>query len=139
MRMEDRHFFPLAARRLTPEDLAEIDFTLFDRPDPLLDQASEARFAALREEIMRLGADEKVSSDQREEATRLAAIRDIASFNEAMRRSGQVVYLARASAEGYDLTSKGNVLVHIPACDESRAAWCAYFYWKAAGGKNATP
>jgi hemerythrin-like domain-containing protein len=138
MLMEDRHFFPLAARRLSQEDLAEIDFTLFDRPDPLVDPASEARFAALRAEIMQAGADERMSSDQRAEATLLAVIRGIASFNEAMRRSGQVVYLAPGASEGYDLTSKGNVLVHIPACDEARAAWCAYFYWKATARPNAT-
>lgn len=25
----------------------------------------------------------------------------------------------------------GNIVAHIPACSESRAAWCAYFFWKA--------
>ena len=79
----------------------------------------------------RLGAIEKTLSDRREEAALLATIQDLATFNEAMRRSGDAVRLVRSSQEGYELKRNGNVLVHIPPCSESRAAWCAYFYRKA--------
>jgi hemerythrin-like domain-containing protein len=130
MAMEDQHFFPVALQRLSADDFEEIDFRLFDQPDPLLDRDAEGMFAQLREEVTRLGAVEK-TSDDRDEATLLGTIQDIAAFNEVMRRSGNAVCLVRSSQEGYELEHNGKMLVHIPACSESRAAWCAYFYWKA--------
>jgi hemerythrin-like domain-containing protein len=139
MLMEDQYFFPAALQWLSPDDFAEIDFRLFDHPDPLLDRESEGMFAELREEITRLGAVEKTSSDNREEAALLAAIQDLAAFNEAMRRFGDAVRLVRSSQEGYELEQDGNVLVHIPPCSEARAAWCAYFYWKATALRNTPP
>ena len=138
MLMEDQHFFPVALQRLSSDDFEEIDFRLFDQPNPLLDRESEGMFAELRQEISRLGAAEKIS-DNREEAALLAAIQDLAAFNEAMGRSGNAVCLVRSSQEGYELEHNGNVLVHIPACSESRAAWCAYFYWKATELRNTPP
>lgn len=134
MLMENLHFFPAALKSLSQEDLAQIDFTLFDRPDPLLDQESEARFGELREEILKAGVAEQASSDQRNEAALLSTLQDLATFNAAMQRSKAAVRLARAAGEGYELLGNGRVLAHIPACSESRAAWCAYFYWKAASG-----
>lgn len=131
MSMEDQHFFPMALQRLSADDFAEIDFTLFDQPDPLLDLKAEGLFADLRKEIARLGAVEKTLSDSREEAALLATILDLATFNEAMQRSGDTVRLVRSSQEGYELERDGKVLAHIPPCSESRAAWCAYFYRKA--------
>jgi hemerythrin-like domain-containing protein len=131
MLMEDQHFFPVALQRLSHNDFAEIDFTLFDQPDPVFDRESEERFTELREEIARLGVIETTSSDNHQETALLATFQDIAAFNEAMGRSGEPVRLIRSSGEGYELQHSGNVLVHIPACSESRAAWCAYFYWKA--------
>jgi hypothetical protein len=137
MLMEDQHFFPMALQWLSPDDFAEIDFSLFDQPDPLVDSESEGMFAELREEIMRLAAAEEISSDNRRETALLAAIQDLAAFNEAMRRSGDPVRLVQSSQAGYELEHNGNVLVHIPACSESRAAWCAYYYWKATALRNA--
>jgi hypothetical protein len=81
MLTEDQHFFPLALQRLSPDDFAEIDFRLFDQPDPLLDQKAEGLFADLREEIARLGTVEKTLSGRREKAALLATIRDLATFN----------------------------------------------------------
>ena len=138
MLMEDQHFFPAALRWLSPDDFEEIDFTLFDQPDPLLDPSAEATFAELREEIMRLASRENTSSDNLQEAALLAGIRDPATFNAAMQRSGAAVRLAGSSQTGYELVHNGNVLVHIPACSESCAAWCAYFYWKATALRSAT-
>jgi hemerythrin-like domain-containing protein len=136
MLMEDRHFFPAALERLSRVDLEEIDFALFDAPDPLVDEESEARFGELREELMQLGLAEEASDDQRVEAALLATVQDVATFNEAMRQSGEAARLTRSSPAGYDLAYGGNDLLHIPACSESRAAWCAYFFWKATSRKN---
>lgn len=51
MQMEDEHFLPVAESALTRADLAELDSRLFSVEDPLLDPATEARFAALRDAI----------------------------------------------------------------------------------------
>jgi hemerythrin-like domain-containing protein len=137
MLMEDRRFFPAALQGLSRADLEEIDFALFDAPDPLMDEKAEARFGELREEIMQLGLAEEASDSHRVEAALLATIQDVATFNEAMRQSGEAIRLTQSSTGGYDLAHEGNALVHIPACSESRAAWCAYFFWKATSRKNA--
>ena len=137
MLMEDRHFFPAVLQWLSLLDLEEIDFSRFDAPDPLMDEESGARFGELREEIVQLGLAQEASDGQRVEAALLATIQDVATFNEAMRQSGEAARLTRSSPGGYDLAYGGNALAHIPACSESRAAWCAYFFWKATSGKNA--
>ena len=131
MLTEEQRFFPLALQRLSRDDLAEIDFTLFDQPDPLFNEEAEEKFATLSDEIARLGVAGKASADQREESALLAAFRDIESFNEAMRRMGERVSLIRSPGGGYELERMGRILVRIPACSEPRAAWCAYFFWKA--------
>ncbi len=132
MRVEEQHFFPLALQRLSPNDFAEIDFTLFDKPDPLFNKEAGEKFAELSDEITRLSIADKASADQREESALLATFLDIATFNERMQRIGEPVSLIYTSEGGYELERNGNILVHIPACSESRAAWCAYFFWKAA-------
>ncbi len=131
MLMEDEHFFPLALNRLSRKDVAEIDFALYERPDPVFNQAAEQRFTELIDEIARQEGIEKAGADQREESALLATFRNLAIFNETMERTGQPIGLVRAADGGYDLERKGRMLVHVPACSESRAAWCAYFYWKA--------
>jgi hemerythrin-like domain-containing protein len=132
MLMEERHFFPLALQRLTRNDFEEIDFTIFDQPDRLFDREVEGTFAELRNAITQLGDADRASVVRREEAVLLADCRDIAAFNEAMRRLGEPVKLTRSSGEGYALEFEEEIVTHIPACSEPRAAWCAYFYWKAA-------
>jgi hemerythrin-like domain-containing protein len=137
MLMEEKNFFPLALARLSRDDLAEIDFTLFDQPDPLFNQEAEEKFAKLSDEITRLGVADKASADQRDESALLATFRDIASFNEAMQRMGERVSLVRSPGGGYELERMGKTLVRIPACSEPRAAWCAYFFWKAGTTRKA--
>jgi hypothetical protein len=90
----------------------------------------EDRFAALYDAITRLGIADKTRTYHRDEATWLANFQDIAAFNAEMRGTGERVYLSR-SGEGYELECEGNILAHIPECSESRATWCAYFFWKA--------
>ncbi len=48
---EDRTFFPVVRERLEPADWDLIDFTMFDRVDPLYDPRVENRFRALRTRI----------------------------------------------------------------------------------------
>ncbi|NOR81733.1 MAG: hypothetical protein GQ529_13020, partial [Methyloprofundus sp.] len=60
MSMEEKHFFPTALQLLSPNDWAEIDFSVFDQIDPIFDGAAEERFSKLHDEITRL-------SEQREE------------------------------------------------------------------------
>ena len=137
MLMEEKHFFPAALQRLSRNDFAEIDFTLYDRPDPVFDLATEDRYSGLREEIARLGAGEGAGGETWVEAALLAALQDVAAFNEAMRRNGEPFFLVRSPEGGYVVRDEGDTLAHIPACSESRAAWCAFFYWKAsAPGKT---
>lgn len=133
MLMEEQRFFPLALERLSSSDFAEIDFTLFDQADHLFDREAEERMVELHEAITRLGAAETTATDRREEAAWLASFRDIAAFNDAMRGTGEPLVLSQTSGGGYELKRGHNLLVHIPACSESRAAWCAYFYRKATG------
>ncbi|HKA41905.1 MAG TPA: hemerythrin domain-containing protein [Burkholderiales bacterium] len=131
MAMEEQYFFPAALKNLSRGDWAAIDFALFDQPDPLFDRAAEARFAGLRDEITRLGTAENTAAEQREETADLTAMQDVAAFNDAMQRSGELLRLARSSHGGYQLERNGGVIVCIPECSEGRAAWCAYFFWKA--------
>ena len=53
MEMEEEHFFPIAEGALSRGDLADLDSKLFGTEDPLLDPRAEARFAALRDEILK--------------------------------------------------------------------------------------
>jgi hemerythrin-like domain-containing protein len=129
MQMEEEHFFPLALRRLSSNDLAEIDFTLFSQSHRF-SWETEDRFTDLHDAITSLGKADQTSTHHRDEAIWLAGFRDIAAFNEEMRATGARVCLRR-SEEGYELECEGNAQAHIPECSEARAAWCAYFFWKA--------
>ena len=133
MIMEEQRFFPAALQLLSHDDFKEINFSLFDQADPLFNRENEERFADLRDEIVRSGATEKASIDNREEAEWLATLQDVATFNAAMKQSGAGIDLTRSSGGGYDLKHEGNIIVRIPECDEARAAWCAYFFWKGKG------
>ncbi|MBR0715980.1 hemerythrin domain-containing protein [Bradyrhizobium liaoningense] len=52
--MEDRDFFPAAAKALQPHDWAEIAQALSPHKDPLFSDATETRFEALRAHILQL-------------------------------------------------------------------------------------
>jgi len=136
MLTEEQRFFPLALHRLSRNDFAEIDFTLFDDPDSALNREAEKKYADLSDEIAQLGIAEKARAGEREESALLATLVDIAAFNETMDKMGEPINLVRSSGGGYELARKENVLVRIPACSEARAAWCAYFFWKAATRVN---
>ena len=52
IQFENTTFFPLALHTLSQEDFDRIDFDLFDASDPVFDKQAEARFAALRKELL---------------------------------------------------------------------------------------
>jgi hypothetical protein len=54
MAMEDGYFFPAALKALTAQDWAEIASAVTGHKDPLFSDATEERFDALREHIVRL-------------------------------------------------------------------------------------
>lgn len=53
IKMEERHFLPLAEEMLSRVDLQELESEIFGRQDPLFGPQTEQRFAALRDEILR--------------------------------------------------------------------------------------
>jgi len=132
MQMEEQHFFPLAKDGLSRDDLDEVDFAVFDKPDPLFSSTAERKFAELADVITRLGIAERASAVRREEWALLATFVDIATFNQTMQEMGEPLVLARSAEGGYALERAGHTVVQIPECSEPRAAWCAYFFWKAA-------
>lgn len=52
MEEEDRHFLPAALRVLSDDDWEEIEFCIFDTPDPLFSEPVERRFRALLDDIL---------------------------------------------------------------------------------------
>jgi hemerythrin-like domain-containing protein len=138
MRVEEQVFFPMALQRLSRDDFAEIDFALYEQLNQSLDREAEARYGELLAAIVQLGNADKSGTEQREDATRLATFQNIVTFNDAMRRESEPVKLARLSGGGYALEGKGGTIAHIPECSEARAAWCAYFFWKATTMTRAT-
>jgi hemerythrin-like domain-containing protein len=136
MAAEEKHFFPLALESLTRDDFASLDYQLFDRRDHLFDHAAEARFAHLRREIQQRAGDGPAGSGAgsgrapTDEIALLRGLDSVESFNRAMLERG--LRLVSYRAGGYALEDEGRWLLDIPDCDESRAAWCAYFYVKRA-------
>jgi hemerythrin-like domain-containing protein len=134
MESEEQHFFPAALELLTRENLANLDFQLFDRKDQLFDHAAEARFAQLRREIQQRAGDRSLASGRRnsppstDEIALLRGLDCVDSFNRSTQNRG--LQLVRHRAGGYALQRDGRWLLDIPDCEESRAAWCAYYYAK---------
>jgi hemerythrin-like domain-containing protein len=134
MASEEKHFFPAALESLTRDDLADLDFQLFDREDQLFDHSAEARFARLRREIQQRATDGSIASGRRsgrpstDEIALLRGLDSVEDFNRSMQDRG--LRLVPYRAGGYALERDGRWLLDIPDCDESRAAWCAYYYAK---------
>jgi len=134
MEAEEREFLPVVAETLTSADLAEIEFHVLDRPDPLVDAATEARFKRLRDEIDRL-------ADAHLREVRTAAVRwraedaallhgpsDMTRFNAVWSDRG--IRLNRVASGGYSLERDGTQVVFVPECSEERAIWCALYFLK---------
>ena len=137
---EEKYFFPAALESLTRDDLAALDFQLFDRKDRLFDKVAEARFAKLRDEITtRAGAEGGDSSLTAArvpigEIELLRGLGSIEGFNKLMNRCG--FRLSAYRSGGYALKRDGQWLLDIFECDEARAAWCAYYYLKGAESRR---
>jgi len=134
MTREEREFFPTALRCLTRTDLAEIDFDLFDRQDPLFHHEAEQKFDRLRHEIAELAVattqldDQSRSSFGEDEANLLRRMKSVAEFNREMQ--SREMHLTPYPSGGYALEAGGRWLLDIPDCGEAQAVWCAYYYLK---------
>lgn len=134
MTREEREFFPAVLETLTRDDLAEIDFALFDSRDHLFDRAAEARFGRLREAIERRAESEEGARPPEGILGRLPELRSIERFNRAMDKRG--FRLVAYHTGGYALERDGRWLLDVPECSEARAAWCAAFYVAGLGARD---
>jgi hemerythrin-like domain-containing protein len=126
MSMEEAHFFPAAAKALTNEDWAEIDFGVFDRDDPLYDSSTEARFERLRKEIEKSANEFSQRTIGLRQAKRLQQLVSISDFNKSMHERNW--HLKSHPQGGYGLVLDGHDKIEIPECDEQQAVWCAYYF-----------
>lgn len=128
MHSEEQEFFPLAQRTLDHEDWAQIEFDLFDRKDPLYDNATESRFRALRARIESHVGPSMDRAAALHSARELHQINDISAFNERMSATGRDYCLVPRDNGGYSLNRNDQTVIDIPPCSEARAAWCAWFF-----------
>ena len=129
MRDEEERFFRLAEERLSKDDWETLDFTMFERDDPLLfDHVTEERFSALRRRIETLAEQGKARRSVFDAANGLRGLSGIESFNDSMKSAGEPFRLARFAEGGYGLEHDRKLLLYVPACSAERAAWCAYCY-----------
>jgi hemerythrin-like domain-containing protein len=128
MRDEDERFFPLAERQLSGDEWATLDFAIFDRDDPLVDNAAEQRFSALRQRIEAVTKEGKARSYVLDAGNRLRGLSGVESFNELMKSGGTPFRLNSFAGGGYGLEHARELLLYIPECSAERAAWCAYCY-----------
>ena len=128
MREEDERFFPLAEQKLSKDEWATLDFAVFDRDDPLLADATEHRFAVLRQRIEEATKRGRARAHVLDAGNRLRELSGLESFNELMKSGGTPFRLSAFVGGGYGLEHDHELLLYIPECSAERAAWCAYAY-----------
>jgi len=128
MREEDERLFPLAEQKLSKDEWATLDFAVFDRDDPLLANAAEHRFAALRQRIEKATKLGRARGQVLDAGNRLRGLSGLESFNELMKSGGTPFRLSNIAGGGYGLEHDHELLLFIPECSAERAAWCAYSY-----------
>ena len=128
MAMEEKHFFPAAARALSEQDWDEIDFRLFDSPDPLFDHAAHERFHGLRERINKLARSSHRRSARLRQVRQLAKLTSVEEFNAFLEDADYAYRLETRSDGGFTVKSSSRSLIDIPASEVSQAIWCAYFF-----------
>lgn len=128
MAMEEEHFFPAAAEHLSEQDWDDIDFSLFDSPDPLFDHAAHERFHDLRERINQLARSSHRRSARLRQIRQLGKLSSVEEFNAFLEAADYNYRLESRPEGGYTVMSGSRPLVDIPACTESQAIWCAYFF-----------
>ena len=125
---EDERFFPLAEQKLSRDEWAALDFAVFDRDDPLLANATEHRFSALRRRIEEANQLGRAREHVLDAGNRLRALSGLESFNELMKSGGTPFRLNGFAGGGYGLEHEHELALFIPECSAERAAWCAYSY-----------
>lgn len=134
IKAEEITFFPMALSTLTKTDWDVIEFELYDRKDPLVDIEVEARFRSLSDKVRKL-ADRSTHSNLLIRKTKqLNQLTTIQGFNNMMENSDYNYRIVKYPEGGYGLKLEGKVVIDIPKCSQTRAAWCAFFYVKAATG-----
>lgn len=128
MNMEEAHFFPAAAQALSEQDWEEIDFSLFDSPDPLFDQAAHERFHGLRERINKLARNSHRRTARLRQLRQLAKLTTVDEFNAFLDAADHAYRLEARPEGGFTIVSGARPLVDIPACSVTQAIWCAYFF-----------
>lgn len=132
MSMEEKHFFPTALRLLSPDDWAEIDFSVFDQTDPLFDDVAEEEFSNLHHKISQLSEQpEQLRATRtllKNENNQVLQLTNISQFNEIMKDNGTVFRLVKLSEGNYELKAGERLIMGIPECDETCAAWCAHYF-----------
>ncbi|MGD0501705.1 MAG: hemerythrin domain-containing protein [Steroidobacteraceae bacterium] len=128
MREEDERFFPLAEQQLSKDEWAALDFAIFDRDDPLFENAVEQRFLALHQRIEAATKEGKARTQVLDAGNRLRGLSGIDSFNELMKSGGTPFRLSSFAGGGYGLEHERELLLYVPECSAERAVWCAYCY-----------
>ena len=128
MAMEEDHFFPAAAKALSEQDWNEIDFKLFDNPDPLFDPATHKRFHVLRERINSLAQDSHKRTRRLRELRQAGKFSSVEEFNEFLEAADYAYRLESKPAGGYTVITGSQKLIDIPDCAVAQAIRCAYFF-----------
>jgi hemerythrin-like domain-containing protein len=131
MAMEEEHLFPLAIKKLRRVDWDEINSTLFEQDDPLLDEAS-SRYQRIRDEISDLAEEHddrnRLLAGHTGLSAELGPLDTLGQLNEILSAQNYDLRLSGSAAGGFQIIENDNVLLEIPACNEARAVWCAYCY-----------
>lgn len=127
MMMEEKYVFRAAAEALSKEDWDAIEFSLFDRDDPLFDYAAHERYQRLREEIGRSAAESGRRASQLRWAKRVQRLGTISGFNDSMQKLGTDCLLVHHPEGGYTLALDGQAVMEIPECSEEQAICSAYY------------
>lgn len=128
MAMEEEHFFPAAAKALSEQDWDEIDFRLFDSPDPLFDHAAHERFHGLRERINALARGSHRRAARLRQLRQLSKVASVDEFNGFLEAADYGYRLESKPEGGYTVKTGSRPLVDIPACEIAQAIWCAYYF-----------
>lgn len=131
IKAEEETFFPLALETLTKNDWAAIEFELYDRKDPLVDVEVEARFRSLSDKVRKLSDRSEHSNSLKRKSKQLLQLNSVQAFNNMMENTDYKYRMVKYSEGAYGLKLDGKVVIEIPVCSETRAAWCAFFYVKA--------
>ena len=133
MEMEERHLFPMAIRKFSGDDWAEINTALFDESDPLGDDSSAA-FADLRHAIAKHAAEhderKRLLAGQGTLDADLESLQTLDQLNELLAPLNITLRKKEAAKGGFELLEADTTLLEIPPCSEARAVWCAYCYVK---------